>query len=135
MTALLDTGPLVALLNGRDEHHLWARGRAERFSGSFLTCEAVLTEALFLLGRTHAGREHLFGLVEQNIVAASFSYAAHASRVHGLMRTYANVPMSFADGCLVCMAELHPDAPVFTTAGDFRIYRKHRDEALNLLIP
>lgn len=43
--------------------------------------------------------------------------------------------MSFADACLVRMAELRDDARVFTTDGNFRIYRKHGDEAIGVLMP
>lgn len=50
------------------------------------------------------------------------------------MRTYASVPMSFADACLVCMAELDSSA-IFTLDSDFSVYRKNRNEPLKLIIP
>ena len=46
---LADTGPLVALINKRDRHHAWASDQATRLPAPFLTCEAVLSEACFLL--------------------------------------------------------------------------------------
>jgi uncharacterized protein len=74
-------------------------------------------------------------LAEAGKIAVSFSYAEHLERVHELMRDYADVPMFFADACLVRMAEIHPAAHLFTTDGDVQIYRKHRHEPLDLLIP
>ena len=51
------------------------------------------------------------------------------------METYRNIPMSFADACLVRMSELWPDAPVFTLDSDFRIYRRNKRQSLPLICP
>ena len=43
-----------------------------------------------------------------------------------LIRKYADVPMRFADACLVRMSEESlPDPILLTTDTDFRIYRRH----------
>ncbi len=68
-------------------------------------------------------------------LSSAFSYADHIDRVNALMETYANVPMSFADACLVRMAEVYPDGNIFTTDGDFRIYRKNKTERLDVIMP
>lgn len=52
-----------------------------------------------------------------------------------LMRTYRNVPMSLADACLVRMAELHPDCPVFTLDKDFLLYRRNGRERIETILP
>ena len=46
---LLDTGPLVALLDEDDAHQDWATARMRDLTPPLLTCEAVLTEACYLL--------------------------------------------------------------------------------------
>ena len=51
------------------------------------------------------------------------------------METYSDQPMSLADACLVRMAELHPDARVFTLDSHFRVYRRNRRQVLPLVIP
>ena len=43
--------------------------------------------------------------------------------------------MSLADGCLVRMSELIPGSVVLTLDSNFRIYRKHRNETIDLIIP
>lgn len=43
--------------------------------------------------------------------------------------------MSFADACVVRMAELIPNSKVFTVDSDFYIYRKNRKEMISLIIP
>lgn len=129
----MDTGPLVALLNARDAHHRWAVRHASRLKAPFYTCEAVLSEAHFLL--QNAGQERLLEVMTSGRLRCSFSYADHASRVQHLMRTYADQPMSFADACLVRMAELYEDGRVFTVDTDFRVYRKHEDDSIPVLMP
>lgn len=47
-TLLLDTGPLLALVNRRDRYHAWARDLLAERRGPLVTCEAVISEAWFL---------------------------------------------------------------------------------------
>lgn len=43
--------------------------------------------------------------------------------------------MALADACLVRLAELHPAGRVFTFDGDFRIYRRHGNKVIPVLMP
>jgi hypothetical protein len=45
VTVLIDSGPIVALLNRRDQHHDWCPASAAEVNPPMHTCEAVLTEA------------------------------------------------------------------------------------------
>lgn len=51
------------------------------------------------------------------------------------MKKYADTPMSFADACLVRMAELDDDAVVVTLDSDFTVYRKNGDQPIPLVTP
>ena len=51
------------------------------------------------------------------------------------MDKYADVPMSFADACLVRMTEILPDPIVITTDADFRIYRRFSRQIVPSLLP
>ncbi len=53
-TVLLDTGPLVAMLSARDRHHSWAL-EALRVRARLITCDAVLSEAFFLVRSSEVG--------------------------------------------------------------------------------
>lgn len=46
MTAICDTGPLVAYLNRHDPNHKWAVAVMKQVMPPMLTCEPVLTEAV-----------------------------------------------------------------------------------------
>lgn len=102
MRTLLDTGPLVALLNQRDFHHEWSVKRAGEMPPPFYTCEAVLTEAHFLLGRAPHGRARLTDMLSTGKIELTTLVLDNLDRVGKLMHTYSNVPMAFADACLVC---------------------------------
>ena len=132
---LLDTGVIVGLLHKHDQHHEWAKRQFDRVSAPFYTCEAVLSEAFHLLEGVPTGPERLLSVLERGIFDLSFSYARHTGRVHERMRTYAGQPMSFADACLVCMAEGRRRPQVFTVDADFRIYRTSDGEPLDVLAP
>jgi predicted nucleic acid-binding protein len=56
---LLDTGPLVACLDRREQWHEWATSRMTQVRLPLLTCEAVMTEACYLLRNEPAGLRQL----------------------------------------------------------------------------
>lgn len=134
-TWLVDTGPLVALLVGDDTHHGWAVERSKESPPTVLTCDAVLSEALFLLKRECHDTDTLFALLEVGFLRCAFDLQAEYRSVRALMRRYRAQPMSLADACLVRMAELQPGSVVWTLDRDFRIYRTHRRQTLPLIAP
>lgn len=62
-------------------------------------------------------------------------YHAEYRHIRDLMGRYGDRPMSFADACLVRMAELRPEASIWTSVSDFRFYRKSRRQTLSLVMP
>lgn len=134
-TVLIDSGPLVAVLCQRDQHHAWVRSHFEAGAEPFVTCEAVISESLFLLERARGGKEALCGLLERGIVVVDFSFAGQLAETLRLIRRYHDTPMSFADACLVRMAEQTTDVVVFTTDSDFRTYRRNGRQTIPLLMP
>ncbi len=134
---LVDAGPIAALLDRRDTHHAWATGQLANLHEPLLTCEAVLSEAFFLLGGVRNGTSTLAGLLREHLVLVDpgFSYSAHAPEILRCLERYRDVPMSFADACLVRMTELHRRSFIFTTDRDFLTYRRNRREQIPLIAP
>ena len=122
---LLDTGPLVALLNRLDSFHAWAVAEFENCQPPLVTCEAVLSEACYLMRGLAGGREAVLELVRRGMIAAPFRLEEEAEAVAALVARYSNVPMALADACLVRLAEQYSSSTVFTLDSDFTIYRKH----------
>lgn len=132
---LIDTGPLVALLNRRDRYHAWARSVLDTMTPPILTCEAVLSEACFLLSRVDGGAEAVLALVQADIIRIEFQIGLEAPAVRQLVQRYANVPISFADACLVRMSELELRSVVLTLDSDFRRYRRNRRHVVPVIMP
>ena len=132
---ILDTGPLVALLNRRDRHHRWAKDQWAEIAPPLLTCESVLAEACFLVQPFARGQTAVLEMVRRGVLDLSFRLAEETAAVSRLLKKYQNVPMSLADGCLVRMAEQHPESVVFTLDNDFKLYRKYRRQRIPTLSP
>ena len=132
---IVDTGPLVAYLQRDERHHEWTVERFSTLRPPFLTCEAVLAEACFLIRRGGGNPDDLLDLVERGLIRVSFQFSDQAHRVRELMRKYKDLPMSFADACLVRMSEQSTDCVVVTLDGDFRIYRRHGRKVIPVLLP
>jgi uncharacterized protein len=132
---ILDTGPLVAFVDADEQYHNWAVEQFRRLPPGFVTCEAVLTEAFFLLAFSPTALSTLVGLVRNGHLQTPFRFLDEQSAVMQLMLRYHKVPMSFADACLVRMAEIHDRAAILTLDGDFRIYRKNRRQVIPVIIP
>jgi len=132
---VIDSGCIVAALHRRDQHHAWARAHFEVFVEPCLTCEAALSESFFLLERAREGKQALCSLLQRQLILVGFSLQNHLAEIVGLLRRYADTPMSLADACLVRMAELIDDAVVFTTDSDFRTYRKHGRQTIPVITP
>jgi uncharacterized protein len=132
---IADTGPLVALLDRKDQDHAWAVSEGRRLPPKMLSCEAVLSEVHFLTQDIPEAKNRIEGWLADGWLELPFSVRDHHSLLHELMVRYASVPMSFADACLVRMSELWPDAPVFTLDSDFRVYRRNKRQSLPLICP
>ncbi len=132
---LIVTGPLVALLNRRDHYHLWARSVLDTVTPPVFTCEAVLSEACFLLARMDGGAEAVLALVAADIVRVEFQVGVEIAAVRRLVERYANVPMSFADACVVRMSELELQSVVLTLDNEFKRYRRNRRHVVPTITP
>jgi predicted nucleic acid-binding protein len=135
---LVDADPMVAYFNRRDAHHTWAKQQMTHLQVPLYTCEAVLSESFHLLEDVNRGTPQFLEFLDRGVVEVSFSYAQDPGRVHDLMRTYTDQPMSFADACLVCMAEEQSSRRIPTAVGtddDFRVYRTSAGEPLDVLLP
>jgi uncharacterized protein len=112
---LLDTGPLVAALDADDPAHPACRAALEGFAGQLHTTDAVVVEAMHLLGQVRGGPQLLVAfLVESRTEIRPFVELANLERAALLMRKYADIPMDFADASLVLLAQETSVAEILT---------------------
>jgi len=135
MTVIADTGVLVTLIDPYTREHEWACRQIRFLQKPFLTSEAVLTEAAFLLARNGFDADELFTLAESGLILVGIDFNHQRQILRGLMRRYRDVPMSLADATLVRLSEMHRDSWVFTLDADFRIYRRHGNKVIPVLMP
>ncbi|MEX0746954.1 MAG: PIN domain-containing protein [Rhodothermales bacterium] len=129
---LLDAGPLVALLNRREQHHAWARRTLDVLDAPLLTCEAVLSEAWFLTRRGGGDPVRLLELIRVLEVEVVPAWSLGAEK---FLHRYAD-RASVADATLLALAESDADRVVVTTnREDFSVYRTHRRQLVPVLMP
>lgn len=133
ISVAVDAGFLAALIERRERHHDWAVAAAVQHPRPWQTCEPVLSEAFFLLDRQE--KAALTALFKRDQLLASFRFSEHKQTIIALMQKYGEVPMSFADACLVRMTELLPESVLLTTDADFRIYRRHGRQVVPCILP
>ena len=100
-----------------------------------LTCEAILVEAWFLLGRVPNGRSSLLRFLNQSELRIGIQFAQEKDRLLELMQRYSSVPMSVADACLVRLSEKFPTGVVLTLDSDFLVYRRFDREPIPTIMP
>ena len=132
---LLDSGPLVGFVSETDQHHAWALQIWNTLYQPLWTCEAVLSETIFLLQSDGVAIDSVLELFERELVIIDFSVSSNQPDVWELLRKYADQPMSLADACLVRMAELNDNCQIFTTDRDFLVYRRKGRGVIPLLAP
>jgi predicted nucleic acid-binding protein len=136
MTSVIaDTGPIVALLNESDAHHSWARECFKTLEPPLISCEAVLSEALFLLQRFPRGKRMLLKMISGGAFSLPFRLTEHLSETTKLLEKYHDTPMDCADACLVRMAETSKDTKIWTIDSDFKIYRLSNRRVIPTLAP
>lgn len=127
---LLDTGPLVALLNRRERMHVRVKAALQLLPVPLLTVEPVLAEAMYLLRGVPKGPKAVLAMVRDGLLRVPLAIEPEAHELEVLMTRFARVPMSLADACLVRLVELMPDASVFTLNSDFAIYRARKNRPI-----
>lgn len=132
---IVDTGPIVAFLNSRDRHHDWTKSVLAHVEPPLQTCEAVISEACFLLQRVAGGPQRVMELLGRGLIDVSFRLRDEIAAIEALMQRYQDLPVSFADACLLRMAETTAGSRVLTCDQHFMIYRIHGRRVVPSLMP
>lgn len=132
---ILDTGPLVALLDRRERNHRRCVDFFSRFRGNLVTTEPVLTEAVYLLGPSFQSQKPALEFFLQGGAELMSLSPDLLKRSLWLMDKYTDVPMDFADATLVALAEQLGVTDIFTLdRRGFETYRINGKKAF-VIIP
>jgi hypothetical protein len=137
MNVLLDTGPLVAVLDRSEPDHERVQNFMAGLRGSRLvTTGAVITEAFYFLSDVPDGPASLASFLDVSgtEVRDVFTAESIAAAIR-LMRKYANVPMDFADATLVWIAESSGTDTILTLdRRGFSSYRFGKNRRFKLVL-
>ncbi len=125
---LLDTGPLLAYLDGDDPAHTQVAICVDAYAGQLCTTGAVITEGMHLVGADPNGPTVLADFIESaGVIISECTQPGQLKRAVALMRKYADTPMDFADATLVLLADELRVADVLTLdRRGFSTYRTAR---------
>jgi predicted nucleic acid-binding protein len=121
---LIDTGAILALVDSDDE---WHEPCVEAYNHNrlpWLTTEAVLTEASYLVRRNLRDDRAVWTLLRSGAVRMSVIANEELPQIQALMAQYADRPMDFADATLVHLAARERLSVILTIDhDDFETYR------------
>jgi predicted nucleic acid-binding protein len=133
---LCDAGPLIALLDKRDAHHLEVRGSIDSLRLPLVTTWPAFTEAAHLLyaaGGWMLQRSLCDLVIVDQLLTIHTPTKSELATMRTLIERYRNVPMDLADASLVVAADTLELRTLFTLDSDFRIYRTPAGHAFDIL--
>ena len=120
---LIDSGPLIALFDASDKYHASAINFIKNNKSMLITTIASVTETLHLLDFNRNAQIDFLEWVNKGAVEIQNIENSDFSRIRELISKYRDLPMDFADACLVFLAEKLNINMIATIDRDFTIYR------------
>ena len=127
--SIVDSNFLAALAVKRDPLHRWAVGVLPQAPGPWLTCEACISEAVFLVGEELGMPDvlKLYEKIEHGLIECGRIVPEHLAAVTAESGRYHGRMVDFADASLVVLSDLHPTLPIITAdKNDFAVYLRSR---------
>lgn len=120
---LIDSGPLIALFDSSDKYHQEALNFIKTNKYPLVTTLASITETLHLLDFNRNAQIDFLDWVHRGAVEIHNIENRDFDRLRELTEKYRDLPMDFADSCLVYLAEKLNLNTIATIDRDFTIYR------------
>ncbi len=131
---LVDTGPLVAILSGSDQHHETCVEALRHLPGPLFSCWPVITEAAWLLRRYPRAIQRLLGSLNGDFVELLPLTGSDAKAISQVIKRFASIRPQLADAALVHLAEREGIDTIFTLdQRDFSVCRTSRKRPFRIL--
>jgi len=135
-SALVDSGPLVALFDPSDNHHKTTLAFMGKFRESLLTTWPVVTEVCHLLKFSVEAQLNFLRWVQRGGLEIAEIEGSMVERIITLTEKYRDRPMDLADASLVVLAMKTGIRRILSLDSDFDIYRlPDRGRLTNILQP
>jgi len=122
---LMDSGPMIALFDSSDQYHSIAKDFVEANTSKLLTSLASVTETMYMLDFNKKAQLDFLEWILRGAVQIIDIGVDDLDRIKVLLKKYQDLPMDFADACLVYIGEKFNISEVATIDRDFSIYRLH----------
>ncbi len=131
---LIDSGPLIALFDRNDKYHLASIKFIKDNNSQLVTTLASVTETLHLLDFNRNAQIDFLGWVNAGAVTLEPISSDDLQRIKELTIKYSDLPMDFADACLVLLGEKLNISTIATIDRDFDVYRLKGKKPFTTLI-
>lgn len=131
---LIDSGPLIALFDSSDKYHQKAVLFIKNNNSSLITTIASITEVLHLLDFNRNAQLDFIEWIKRGGVEVENISNFDFLRIKELTEKYRDLPMDFADSCLVLLAEKMNINTIATIDRDFSIYRIKGQKAFKTVL-
>lgn len=119
----MDSGPMIALFDASDRYHQAAVDFIRTNRIPLITTLASVTETLHMLDFSRQAQFDFLEWIHRGAVEIWNIENSDFGRIRELTEKYKDLPMDFADSCLVYLAEQLSLDTVATIDRDFTIYR------------
>jgi len=131
---LIDSGPLIALFDADDKHHKKAVNFIKENKLPLVTTLASITETLHLLDFNRNAQIDFLDWISKSALEIHNIDIPAFNRLRDLTIKYKDLPMDFADACLVYLAEELNITRIATIDRDFTIYRIRNKKKFELAL-
>jgi len=122
-SVLIDAGPLIALFDSSDKHHIAVKAFLKANPCRYVSTLAVFTEVSHMLNFHQGVQRNFYEWVMYKGVIISDINQNDMPRLLELTAKYADLPMDFADATLVITAEKTGIREIISLDRDFDVYR------------
>lgn len=131
---LIDTGPLVAILQATEQNHMKCVDVFQQLQRPPVTCWPVLTEAAWLLRKRVDYVVMLLQFWREEVIRVEPLDQSAAAWIMAFMYRYADQQPQIADAALMYLADSFGVNTIFTLdRRDFSIYRRTNGEPLTII--
>jgi len=131
---LIDSGPLIALFDASDKYHHETVDFIKTNKYPLITTLASITETLHLLDFNRNAQIDFLEWISRGGVEIHRIENVDFHRIKELTEKYRDLPMDFADSCLVYLAEKLDINTIATIDRDFTIYRIKGKEKFDIIL-
>ena len=124
---LVDTSFLFSVYDKQEPYHRQCLAALDQVNQPLVTCEPVVTEAIYLLRRLPGAPQAILESIQEGQLEIPFQLAQGANKVLAYYTKYRDTPCDFADACLMVLSDQYPRLPLVTVdASDFAVYLRGR---------